>query len=341
MAAQDPWYLKLLEGLGFNVTKLRWRWYQSQERAKRAGSVHKSPGALHWLRYPHKSCPSCGAINDREEKKCTKCGAGLPNMVMQRVSRAFGASGARDDSILFSRIALGCVLIVYAFQVAFGGLSFQSLMSPPWQGYMVLGALDYAHGVILGEYWRFLAFGLVHGGLLHIGMNAYVLVQLLPLVEAQVERGRLLVMLTLWQLGAGITCLVWYKGIQGIDPPVVGASGWLFGAMGYGMLYAHRAGMTDLRNNLLRWTLIMFALGFGINMMTSGGGISNAAHFGGLLAGFGTVLLPEPSLRAGSLSRTAWHTAFLVCLALWLYTFVSIGLSIANNADMLSDLMRG
>ena len=62
--------------------------------------------------------------------------------------------------------------------------------------------------------------------------------------------------------------------------PVVGASGSLFGLIGFAVAYYHRVGpgAHDLRNFMFKWALFAFVFGIMI-------GADNAAHLGGAICG--------------------------------------------------------
>src|SRR6185369_10571168 len=66
---------KLLDALGMNGTRLRWRWNQRQrligEQGMRAELMWRSAKA------PHKMCPHCRALVPRSARRCTECGESL------------------------------------------------------------------------------------------------------------------------------------------------------------------------------------------------------------------------------------------------------------------------
>ena len=72
-----------------------------------------------------------------------------------------------------------------------------------------------------GEWWRLLTSSFLHGGLLHLAMNSFALMQLGPAVERSLGSARFLALYAIAELGSSLAvCLVY-------DPrmPVVGGSG--------------------------------------------------------------------------------------------------------------------
>lgn len=331
----DPWYMRLLDKLGVNTTKLRWRLYRQEQQAKHLVEQGGYPRFLQWMRYPNKVCPHCRAINNRENRVCDSCGRRLPGMFMYRVRRMFNTI-LPEEGASVSMVFFALMILFYSVQLAMDGFGFQSMLAPSADALAILGA--YRPGdPELGVWWRALGFAFVHGGLLHIGMNGYVLLQIGPMVEGQLRRGRMLVLITMGQIGSALACYLWYFRLSGEYHFIVGASGWLFGLIGFGILYAHRLGpaMRPMRDALIRWAVIVLVLGFVINM----GGramISNAAHIGGLLGGFAFALLPESSPRHMRESDAAWSAAAWLCAVAWLLTLVMAVLSVAVNWPQLA-----
>lgn len=322
MADSDGWFLKLLDRLGVNTTQLRWRMYQREQKARRIIEGDAQIPLPGWWRYPNKICPHCKAVTHRDSRICDSCGRRVPSMLGYRVRRLV-SSVLPDEGPVVTMTFLGVMIAFWVVQILLDGVSVSSVMGPSGKAIHVLGAFAPAYAVSDGQYWRFLSFGLVHGGLLHIGMNSYFLVQIGPLLEAQLTRGRMLVLITLSQISSAIVSYIWYGKVMGLwYQPLVGASGWLFGLLGFGIIFAHRAGIRPMRDSLIRSAVIMFVLGFMIN--ASGGGIGNSAHFGGLIGGLFFGVLPEGRQRSVLFGDRAWNAAAAVSLGLWIATIVFV-----------------
>lgn len=340
MPEGDRWYIRLLDQLGVNTTKLRWRIYQKEQQAKRLIESGGRPASLSWWSYPNKICPHCRAINNAELKVCHSCGKRLPSMAGYRIRRLIGMVIPSEGPVV-SMTFLGVMALFWVAQIVIDGISVGSVMGPSGAAITVLGAFMTGFAVHEGEYWRFLAFGLVHGGLFHIGMNSYFLVQIGPIVESQLTRMRMLSLITISQLASALMCYFWYDVVyNNWYLPVVGASGWLFGLLGYGIVFAHRAGILSMRDALLRSALFMFILGLVINSYASSGGISNAAHFGGMVGGLLFGVLPESSRMHPRRAERIWNGVGWICLAMWITAIVFAGICVVQHWPELMELRQ-
>lgn len=144
-----------------------------------------------------------------------------------------------------------------------------------------------------GEYWRLFTVTLVHAplvfGIMHLFFNMYALYLGGTIVERLYGSWRFLVLYLLCA-AAGSTASFVFGG----DVPSVGASGAVFGM--FGILIAARAAhapLVDRRSRALMSQLVPLVV---INLMFGfvAGGIDNAAHIGGLIAGLwlGWLLIP-------------------------------------------------
>jgi len=138
-----------------------------------------------------------------------------------------------------------------------------------------------------GEPWRLATYALLHGGLLHIAMNTWVLVQLGSAIEQRFGTARFVALYVLSAVLGGVGSATLGAGMS------VGASAGLFGVMGAGIIAAHRTGTPQaiaLRNQLLFWAGLILVIGFA-GARVSGAGFDNAAHVGGLVGGLGMALV--------------------------------------------------
>jgi membrane associated rhomboid family serine protease len=289
-------FLKYLEKLGLNTRKLQWKLYQWEKRRENGQGGIRLPARLHWLTYPHKFCLKCGALAERDVRQCESCGARLPSMLGYKLFRLVGVVLPQSTP---ATIGIFMVVMVglFVLQMVMGG----PLVS------VRFGAWASPLARVPHEYWRILAFGLVHGGLLHIGFNMFALSQIGPALESHVGRSRMLVVITISQ----ITCAV-ASTMTGVGW-TVGASGWLFGLIGFGIAYFHTMGgpAKMYRDMLVRWAL--YALVFGFVMPN----VNNAAHVGGLVGGLVLGFIPEAHPRRTRLVSLFWEGGFWVSLVLW------------------------
>jgi membrane associated rhomboid family serine protease len=176
------------------------------------------------------------------------------------------------------------------------------LMEPTIDSLLRWGA-NFGPKTTAGEWWRLLTSTFVHIGLLHLLLNMWVLWDVGCLVERMVGNVGFLVLYLVSGLMGSLASLVW-------NPFLVsaGASGAIFGVYGalLGLLLRGRGSiptevLAGLRNSGLGF------LGFNILYGLTQSGIDQAAHVGGLGAGFlcGLVLgqALTPAAKAGRARR--------------------------------------
>jgi membrane associated rhomboid family serine protease len=310
-------FLDFLDKLGIRTQKLRWKLYQWEQRRKDGRSSFRLPVSLHWLTYPHKVCLECGAVAARDARTCESCGRPLPSMFSYKVFRLGG--------LVVPRTAQTTITAFMVVMVLLFGLE---LMRPlpetaTGEGPQALWQIAGWNWTLLyspGEYWRLLACGLIHAGLIHIGFNLLALSSIGPMLEDHVGRSRMLVIITVTQVTSAI--LVTLSGMARHGGGLtVGASGWLFGLIGFGIAYFHTMGKVGsmYRNMLIKWA--GYALLFGFLMP----GVSNSAHIGGLIGGLALGFLPEPHPHRTRLLGLVWDAGFWVSAVLWLGTLAMLG----------------
>ena len=293
----------MLGALGFNRVKLRWtlrRWGNAWRRARRR---HEQRVAH--VRYQHKTCPACHAVNDRDARACASCGHALPARGWQVLERV----GVSTPSVLSLSGLLGllCVIVYARLVVASGG---GGVVSLPWQVLYEHGG-HYPPAVAGGDWWRLATAVFMHAGLWHIGFNLFALAVVGPHVERRYG-GLTMVLLflvtgVLANLGSGA------MGLRGVG---IGASGGIMGLIGAAAAAGHRDGTSigrQLRNDMLKWTAYVMLFGLLI-------GADNWAHAFGFAAGglFGLTVDPAwlgPGARLRPLVLVAGLAALVAAAA--------------------------
>jgi len=258
-----------------------------------------------------RACPGCAAFIERSEKVCPYC-----NEELAPPPPRAGTLLARPD--LATRALLLVIAAAFVLEITlFGSRALQGMY--PREAVWI-GA---NHGWLIiygGEYWRLMTCIFLHYGLMHIAFNGYALWQLGPLIERFWGRPRMLVCFLGTGLAASLASvlynharLVGWFGFLGLEPvkfyPVsAGASGAIFGILGALLgLSLHQKGLLGTRLTVLIRRWVIFCLAFGV-IIGFGMGIDNAAHVGGLAAGFlfgrfvpNTVTRPQSRF-----ARKAW-----------------------------------
>jgi rhomboid protease GluP len=174
---------------------------------------------------------------------------------------------------------IGLNLLIFAAMIAWGlffkrGLT--PILAPDTQLLIFTGAQFWPLVLQEGEWWRCLTYAFNHGGVIHLAFNMVALFQVGPLIEQEIGRSRFIILYLLTAITATLAGYFWHP-----LAPVVGASGSLFGLIGFAAAWFHRIGgfsALEMRNFMLKWAA--FAFIFGILV-----GADNAAHLGGAVGG--------------------------------------------------------
>ena len=137
--------------------------------------------------------------------------------------------------------------------------------------------------------WQLLTYGFLHGDLMHIGFNMFMLWMFGRELEVIYGPRRFLTYYLTCVVGAGFVQLV-VAGVQGAIYPTIGASGGVFGLLLlFGMTFPNRMIMMIIPPIPMRAKYMVVVFGllelyFGVSGRTPG--IANFAHLGGMLFGF-------------------------------------------------------
>ena len=262
---------RLFDALGLNGT--RWQWRIIRWQNAWADWKAQAWGKKQAVTYRHKFCPECGAIVERHDRTCPQCGARVQGWHRQSAARAIGlirpGACAVTPTLLAANTAVMLVMMLrYGPEVLFRQSG--EIMT-------AMGALvpAYWHA---GEYWRLITYGYLHYGLWHFGFNLLALSQVGPLLENEIGPRRFFSVYTLALIAGGTADLLVRPDLLA---PIAGASGALFGLIGFGAAYCHFSGgslRSQYRNFFLTWGVYGFVFGLLIRA-------DNIAHGGGFLAG--------------------------------------------------------
>jgi membrane associated rhomboid family serine protease len=166
--------------------------------------------------------------------------------------------------------------------------------------------------VAAGQWWRLFTAGFLHSGIIHLGLNMFVLYILGPSLERVLGRLGFLALYVAGLTAASVGALL-------LSPLAltVGASGAIFGLMGATIMGQRASGINPWRSGIIGWVVINLVFTVAVP------GISIGGHLGGLAGGLiaGAVLF-RPQLRP--------MLASLACFGL-AAVFVVAGLSVAAH----------
>jgi len=280
----DAWIEKVVDvagSLGFNKMRLRWkliRWQESRRRSRR-----RREQQIAHIRYEHKTCPECGAIHDRSEARCTRCGAKLTSRAMQVLQRiGLTTPEFLSMSTMLALVLLGVYLRVWI--AAGGGLgSPKSLLLIDFGGRLPTSLSD--------EPWRLVTAIFLHAGLWHLGFNLLAIATIGPRIEQVYGRLTMLMLFVVTGTLANAGTLA-ISGLAASAHGVgIGASGGVMGLIGAAAGYGQRLGTSGgrlVRNDMLKWSAYTFVFGYWV-------GADNWAHGFGFVAGaaFGYAVRPS------------------------------------------------
>lgn len=146
-----------------------------------------------------------------------------------------------------------------------------------------------------GQWWRVIASGFLHYGIVHIGFNSYALFQVGVLVEYIYGSTRYLVIYMTALVAGGLAA---YYTTIGSDTATAGASGAIMGVFGAMAVLGFK--IPRARSVLLQSALVPIVLTFGNGFLNPG--ISNAGHIGGLIGGVLVAAVLTPA-RASAIAR--------------------------------------
>jgi rhomboid protease GluP len=225
-------------------------------------------------------CPACGALVGISATRCHECGANLRFGLAawsKGLSEFFGGHAPVTTGILIVNVIVFAAELMGTMHAGkAGGMSI--LWGMDGETLFRLGAC-FGPSIFAGHEWfRLVTAMFLHGGLIHIGFNMMVLMDMGPMVEEVYGSARYLFLYVAMGMASFLV-----SALAGHFS--VGASGAILGIVGLLIAITTKRGgmqMKELRSRLISWVVTIFALGF----LMTGMRTDNWAHLGGLVAGF-------------------------------------------------------
>jgi len=224
-------------------------------------------------------------------------------------------------------VAVTLAIYAISWYMTQNSASAELTAAPAWGGIdgrilMSLGAKSIL--VFAGQWWRLVTAVFLHAGLFHIGMNIWCLVDLGPEVESLFSSTKFVVIYLVTGVAGFLLSAVWNPLVLS-----VGASGAVLGLIGVliGASFHHGHLGKDYRRQLWRW--VIYILIFGLLPFFA---VDNAAHIGGLVAGFILgYLIPEgePSTRNG---ENLWNALAVLSVVVIAGSFALMALQLNRFA---------
>jgi len=273
-------------------------------------------------------CPACGTLVGSTATRCHQCGASM-TFSLAAASKSLSRLLPTTSPATYAILTLSCIL--YGFSLLWT-IRLSGLQAPAGGGIgalLGLGGID--GGVLqrlgaslplpinLQQPWRFVAAVFLHGSIMHIVFNMWVLMDIGPQIEELYGSARFLFIYVVTGIGGYLVSSFFFKFS-------VGGSGALLGLIGVLLAITtgrKSAGMQMLRSQIIRWLIYIAVWGFLFP------GIDNFAHAGGLATGFvlGKIMVdrapvsPEERKRAQLLG---WASALVVIVSFAMVVFLNL-----------------
>ena len=259
-------------------------------------------------------CPNCRAFISSSDRVCPYCDMRLGPRVIDKRNPGDLLGGliphARFTTVIILTLNFGLYAATMLYSMRHGNTD---IMDVDGRTLLLFGAKAPAY-IFAGQWWRLITAGFLHGGLFHILMNSWVLFDLGAQVEEVFGSSRLVVIYLVSSVFGFVASSFWSPALS------IGASAGLFGLIGamiaLGTRYRSGVG-SAIRGLYIRWAV--YGILFGLLPFFA---IDNAAHIGGLVAGFLTGYVagvPRPAM--GWLEQT-WNLAAGGAIALTVLAFL-------------------
>lgn len=276
-----------------------------------------------------KLCPACGTLVGASATRCHMCGASL-RFSLAAASRSLSKILPETSPATYAILTFSCIMYaisllwtvhISGFQMPQGG-GFGALFSFGGINQNVLARLGASLPLPynLMEPWRFVTAVFLHGGLLHIGFNMWVLMDVGPMVEELYGSARFLFIYV-------ATGIFGYVVSSFTGHFSIGGSGALLGLIGVmlALTWGRRsAGAQMMRSQIIWWLIYIAVLG-----LIPGLGIDNYAHAGGFVSGFvlGKIMADRGPVSAEERNRAyflGWASALLVIASFAMVLFLNL-----------------
>src|SRR5271168_1204391 len=246
--------LTLSQGTLLDISpRLRWKLDRFKEQMSGffGGGAKENPRP--------KLCAACGTLVGATATKCHQCGASL-TFGMAAASRSLSRLLPTTSPATYGILSLSCLLYGASLLATVRTSGFQA----PGGGFFGIFNFGAINGLVLQKLgaslpwqidvqqpWRFVMASFLHGSLMHIGFNMWVLMDIGPQIEELYGSARFFFIYVLTGIGGYVlSALVGHFS--------VGGSAALLGLIGVLLALTtgrKNLGMQMLRNHIIRWLI--------------------------------------------------------------------------------------
>lgn len=268
-------------------------------------------------------CPQCRAFITTDDRVCPYCNTPVGQRAVDRREPRQIMGGliphARFTTTLILVINFGLYLACVLHSMKTGRGNFFNI---DVETLFDFGG-KYREAIMNGQWWRLVTAGFLHGGLIHIGMNSWVLYSVGAQAEEIYGTSRMIVFYFVSSVAGFYASTYWSANVS------VGASAAIMGLIGAMIAFGVRsraAYASALRGQYIQWALYTVAIGFIIPA------IDNAAHVGGVIAGFCIAYVADTPRATGKMERM-WQLMAALCVLITLLSFADMVLWLMSAAQ--------
>ncbi len=270
-------------------------------------------------------CPNCRAFITTSDKTCPYCDFKIGPRAIERRAPADVLGGliphARFTTVVILLINAGLYLAMAIRSMNSEG---GSIMNLDLRTLAEFGA-KYGPFIREGEWWRLITAGFLHGGLLHILMNSWVLFDLGAEVENTYGTSRYVFIYVLTTITGFYASYLWSPTLS------IGSSAGIFGLIGAMIALGVRERSSygaAVRSLYMRWAI--YGLLLGLLPLFS---VDNAAHIGGLTGGF-VVGYVAGTPRLTGVSEAVWRALSGVAIAVTIIAFALMFKNMVSGSSL-------
>jgi rhomboid protease GluP len=265
-------------------------------------------------------CPNCRAFITVDDRVCPYCDVKVGPRAIDRRSPADLVGGLIPHAhfttvlILLLNFGLYIATLLRTSSLFGGGMT----TDPDGRVLLEFGA-KFGFLIHQGEWWRLITAGFLHGNLMHIFMNSWVLFDLGAQVEEAYGTSRYLAIYIFSTITGFLASFLWSPVLS------IGASAGIFGLIGAMIAIGVRDRTSyglAVRGLYVRWAIYGLLIGLLPIFATD-----NAAHVGGLAGGFVLAFIAGTPKFSESWERV-WNVAGGAAIALtgWAFFEMARGL---------------
>jgi rhomboid protease GluP len=280
-----------------------------------------------------KLCPACGTLVGASATRCHQCGASM-TFSLAAASKSLSKLMPTTSPATYAILTLSCVM--YGLSLLWT-IRLNGMQAPAGGGLgalMNFGAIDgnvlmrlgasLPLGYNLIQPWRFVMAVFLHGSLMHIAFNMWVLMDIGPIIEDLYGSARYLFIYVVTGIGGYVLSSL-------VGNFSVGGSGAVLGICGVILAVTtgrHSAVDQMLRSRVVRLLIYVAIIGF-LPLGGFIGGVDNSAHIGGLATGFllGKILTDRAPVSPEDRKRAylmGWASAIVVVASFAMMVFLNL-----------------